>query len=109
MILYITPPIQHKKTGKTIRLIVWWLRDRLILKDMDAEGYGGLHFFPDDRPIGGKSNTCPTIELIAPLPNGMGWKVDGETFEGKKFQLLVEQDLVEGHIAYESDPPYIVT
>lgn len=107
MILYITPPIRHRKTGKIVRLMAWWLRDRLILKDMDAEGHVGLHFFPNEKPIGGESNTCPTIDLITPLPNGMGWKVDGETSEGKEFHLLVERDLVEGHIAYESDPPYV--
>lgn len=106
MILNIACPVSHKKTGRTVRLIAWWNRDRLILKDMDAPGFSGLHFFPSEKAIGGESNTCPIVDLIQPLQNGMGWEVEGETSEGKKFKLTLEQDVVEQHIAYESDPPY---
>jgi hypothetical protein len=105
-ILYIASPLRHEKTGKAVRLIAWWLRYRLILKDMDAPGYEGSQFFPIEKPIGGGSNTCPIIDLIVPLKNGMGWKVRGETSEGNLFDFDFEADLVEGHVSYPSDPPY---
>ncbi len=106
MILYIVPPIRHKQTGKTVRLILWWLRDRVIIKDMDAPDYQGLHLFPSGREIGGDSNQRPTIDLVRFLPKGMGWEITGETAEGKEFTFEIRHDFVEQHSIFADDPVY---
>ena len=106
MVLYIAPALLHKKTGRLVRLMILWQKNRLIFKDVDTQGFSGIHILPTQKEIGGVSNTCPAIEFVSQLDNGMGWEVQGETSEGKRFILKFEHDLVEGHISRDSDPPY---
>lgn len=102
MILSIAPKVIYKRGsvtvngGRDVQLIVWWLRDRLIIKEINAAGYDGLHYFPNEDPIGGTSLECPVIDLISLRNDGTGWDVKGETAEGKKFEFSLHYDFVKG-------------
>lgn len=101
LILYICPELSHK-SGKKVRLIFWWHRDRLVVKDINAPGYSGLHYFPDEYRMKGKSLSCPTIDMVGVREDGEGWNVEGETAEGDKFEFAIKHDFTEEHAALSS-------
>lgn len=112
MILCIAPKVIYKRGsvtcngGREVQLIVWWLRDRLIIKEINAPGYDGLHYFPNEDPIGGKSLECPIIDLISLRDDGTGWDVKGQTAEGKEFEFSIHHNFVDGGNYFGKEPIY---
>ncbi|PKM91288.1 hypothetical protein CVU82_01670 [Candidatus Falkowbacteria bacterium HGW-Falkowbacteria-1] len=110
MILFITPNVIYRRglvvINGGIQLIARWSRDRLIIKEVNAMAYDGLHFFPNEDPIGGKVLECPIIDLISLREDGTGWNVEGETADGKKFKFPIHHDFVEGKNYLGKEPIY---
>ncbi|HBA36844.1 TPA: hypothetical protein DCZ15_03140 [Candidatus Falkowbacteria bacterium] len=112
MILFIAPKVTYKRgsvgidRNREIQLIVLWLRDRLIIKDINASGYDGLHLFPNEKPIGGETLKCPIIDLVSLRKDGTGWDVKGETAEGKAFDFPIYHDFVQGKSYLGKEPIY---
>ena len=112
MILFIAPKVTYKfgsvtiNGGREIQLIAWWIRDRLIIKEINATAYEGLHFFPNEDPLGGKTLECPIVDQISLLEDGTGWSVEGETADGKKFNFQIHHDFVENKSDFGKEPIY---
>ena len=83
MILYITELFGVGK--KKFRLLAWWHKNVLIVKNWDNPKYSGAVLFLKDF---GLSDGCPVIDWVEVESSGVGCVIQGEDSSGVPFRIV---------------------